>query len=131
MAYIANRLDRADLIVGMHHTDKYRPRRNRPPHVAGVDTAKAIDGQDTYGETLPLQETARSDDCWMLNRGGDDVVALSLQRPGHPLDRKVICLAAATGEDDLIVRGAEQRCYVAARLFERGLGARSRPMPAR
>src|SRR5262249_12497513 len=79
MAYIANRLDRADLVVGMHHTDKYRPWRNRPPQIAGVDTAKAIDGHDTHGETLLLQETARSDDCWMLNRGGDDVVALGLQ----------------------------------------------------
>jgi len=67
----------------------------------------------------------------MLDRASDDVVTFTFHSPSHPLEGEVVGLAAATGEDDFMVLGAEQRRYLAARLFERDLGAFGRPMTAR
>ena len=66
----------------------------------------------------------------MLDRARDDVIALALQREEYALERKVVGLAAAAGEDDLIRSAAKQRGRLAARPFKRDLGGRGGPMAA-
>ena len=67
----------------------------------------------------------------MLDPGGDDVIALVAQCKEHALERKIVGLAAAAGEDDFIILAAEQSRDLAARLFDRGFRRGGRPMPAR
>ena len=58
----------------------------------------------------------------MLGLDGDDVVALLLVELGHALDREVVRLGRAGGEDDLLVVAADQRRDLLARVLDRGLG---------
>ena len=44
----------------------------------------------------------------VFDGGGDDVVALLPVRVGHPLDREIVALRAAAGEDDLRRVGPEK-----------------------
>src|SRR5215831_917202 len=129
--HLGDWLDCPHLVVGMHDADENGPRRDRPHDIARVDMSKAIDRDDSHLEAQLLQEPAWPKDCRMLDRASDDVVTFTFQSPSHPLEGEVVGLAAATGEDDFMVLGAEQRRYLAARLFERGLGAFGRPMTAR
>jgi hypothetical protein len=46
-------------------------------HVAGIEAAEAIDGNDAHLEALLLQEPAGADNRRVLHRAGDDVCALS------------------------------------------------------
>src|SRR5262245_22589824 len=126
-----DRLDRADLVVGMHDADEDGPRRDRPSHIVGIDAADPIDGNNGDREALLLKEAAGSEDRGMLHRARDDMVALVLQRPGYALEGQVVGLAASTGEDDLVAFGAKQRSDLAARLLQCGACTRSSPMSAR
>lgn len=67
----------------------------------------------------------------MLDRGGDDVPALISQREVHALEREVIGLTAAAGEDNLIAVATKQSCYLIARRLKSGLGSSGSPMSAR
>ena len=128
---ILDRLDGADLIVGMHDADKDRARRDRPAKIVGVNPARAVNGQVGHPRAQAFEKPARFDDRRMLDPGGDDVIALVAKREEHALEGKVICLAAAARENDLVVVAAEQRRHLAARRLKSSLCRGRRPMPAR
>jgi len=67
----------------------------------------------------------------MLDASRDDVIALVAKREESPLERKVVCFAAATCENDLVIVAAEQRRDLAARAVEGRFSHGRRPMPAR
>ena len=59
----------------------------------------------------------------MLDPGGDDVIAFVPAGEEYALERKVVGLAAAAGEDNLVAGTPEQRGHVAARSFKGNLAA--------
>ena len=67
----------------------------------------------------------------MLDAGRDDVIALVAPGKEDALERKIVGLAAAAGEDNLIAVAAEQGGDLPARGLKGGLRRRRRPMPAR
>ena len=73
---IHDRLDGADLVVGMHDADKDRARCDRPAEIIGVDPACAVDRQIGHPCAKAFEKPAGFDDRWVLNPCGDDVIAL-------------------------------------------------------
>ena len=51
----------------------------------------------------------------MLDPAGDDVITLVARGEERALERKIVCLAAAACEHDLIVVTGKQCCNLAAR----------------
>ena len=128
---IRDRLDGADLIVGMHDADEDRARRDRPAEIIGVNPAGAIDGQVGHPRAKAFEKPARFDDRRMLDPGSDDVVTLFAKREEHSLESKVVCLTAAARKNDLVVLAAQQRRHLAARRLKSRLRRGRRPMTAR
>ena len=88
-------------------------------------------GTTAYAVAKFAQEAAGFKDSRVLDGAGDDVIAPGPQRPGDPLEGKVVGLAAPAREDDFVALTAEQRRHLAARRLDCRLGPRRRPMPAR
>ena len=128
---ILDRLDGADLVVGVHDADEDRARRDRPAQIVGVDPARAVNGQIGHPRAQAFEKPARLDDRRMLDPRGDDVIALVAKGEEHALEGKVVGLAATARENDLVVLAAEQRRHLAARRLEGSLCRSRRPMPAR
>ena len=128
---VLDRLDRTDLVVGVHDADEDRARRDRPAKVVGVNPARTVNGQIGHPRAQAFEKPARFDDRWMLDLRGDDVIALVAKRKEHALEGKVICLATAARENDLVVVATEQSRHLAARRLKRGFRRGRGPMPAR
>ena len=119
---ILDRLDGADLIVGMHDADKHR-------------AAAYIAVRRSSGSTRPVRSTGRNvirapsrsrnrqrfDNRRVLDPGRDDVIALVAEREENALERKVVGLAAAAGEDDLVAVAPKQGRHLAACRLDSGL----------
>ena len=126
---LGDRLDGPDLVVGVHHRDEHRPRRERPGDVVGVDQAGPVDRYVGHVCAVPLEVAAGLDDRRVLHRGGHDVRPLPARRLDCSDERGVVRLGTAAGEDDLGRRAAEEP-------GEPGAGAgdglsRRRPRPVR
>ena len=100
-----DRLDCADLVVGVHDADQDRLRSNGAEHVLGIDPARAIDRKVSDSSAEPFEKPARSKNSGMLDRRGDDVRAFAVQREECALDCQIVCFAASAGENDLVGRG--------------------------
>jgi hypothetical protein len=112
------RLDRfngADFIVGMHDTHEDRAGRDRSAEIVGVNSCCAIDGQIGYTPTQALEKPTRLDNGWMLDPGGDDMITLVPKCKEDALNSKVIRLAAAARENNLIALATKQRRHLATR----------------
>ena len=97
-----DRLDRADLVVGVHDGDQDRLVRDRLFEFRRVDEAVLVDREIGDGEAFLLQVLAGMEDRMVLDLRSDDMVALLPVRKGHSLDRPVVGLASPGGEIDLI-----------------------------
>ncbi len=95
-----HRLDRADLVVGVHHAHQHGPVGERSLHVAGIEAAVAIDGKHGDPEAFLLECPQRIEDRLVLGGLGDDVIAAPAQRPRRADQRQVVALGGAAGEDD-------------------------------
>ena len=78
-----------------------------------------------------LQALAGVEDGLVLGLQGDDVVALGPVELDHALERQVVRLGGAAGEDDLLGLGADERRHLGARLLDRRLGLPAERMVAR
>src|SRR5580700_10544408 len=88
---LLNRLNDADLVVGMHNADELRVGLQRPPDFAGIDDAATVDRYFRYGTQLATGHQNRR----MLNGGGDRVgVARDAEQ------RQIVGLGAAAGKYD-------------------------------
>ena len=101
LADLADRLQRADLVVGELDRDDRRPLRDRGGNLLGVDPAVAIDRQLDDLEAELLEVLQRVEHRVVLDRAGHDSMAAALARPRGALQREVQRLGAAAGEDDL------------------------------
>ena len=114
------RLNRADLVVGEHDRDEDRLVSDRALDVRRVDATVATDRQVRHAEAVLLEALARVENRLVLRDGGDDVVALVLVELGDALEREVVRLRRAGGEDDLLLaRGADQLRDALARVVDR------------
>ena len=128
---VLDRLNGADLVVGVHDAHKDRAGREGTAKILGVDPPGSVDGKISHARAKPFEKPARLDDRRMLDAGGDDVTALVAQGKEDALERKVVGLAAAAGENNLIAVAAEHGGDLAARGLKGGLGCGRGPMPAR
>ena len=124
---LGDRLDRADLVVGEHDRDQDRPVGERGLELVGIDPAVAVDRQLDDLEPELLEVAQRVTDRVVLDRRGDDAVAAGLARPGGALEREVVGLGAARGEDDLARLGVQALGQSFVGLVER----RARDAPVR
>ena len=72
-ADVLDRLDGADLIVGVHNANQDRLRSNGAAHVLRIDSARAIDGKVGDRSAEPFEKPAGSKNSGMLDCRGDDV----------------------------------------------------------
>ena len=70
-------LEGADLVVGHHHRDELRGRSQCTAHVAGIDCARAVDGEECDFNATLAQPLRGMEDGVVLDRAGDDVVTRS------------------------------------------------------
>ena len=85
---LPNRLERADLVVRVHHGDESRARHDRSANGVRIDAAKAIDRQNCDLCAEPAKEFERLKRGGMLDGGGDEVL------PGTPPPAKATPLIA-------------------------------------
>ena len=96
---------------------------DRVPQLVEVDQAELVDGEiGDRRQALPLERLAGVEDGLVLGRRGDDVVALLLVELDDALDRQVVGLGGAAGEDDLLGLGADHLGDLLARLVDQRLG---------
>jgi len=105
-ADLFDRLDRADLVVGVHDADQDGARGDGAANGLGIDAARRVDGQICHARAEPLKKPAWGENGGVLDLGRDDVLALVAEREECALDRKVVGFAAAAREHDLIGRTA-------------------------
>ena len=122
---LGDRLDRPDLVVGVHDRDE----RGVGPGVAvpqgvGIDDAAPSDRQERRG-CQPRFASALTvlQDGLVLDRGRDQMSAAGrLERFGGAAQREVVGLGAAAREDDLGRLGADERRDRRSGVIERRLG---------
>ena len=98
---LGDRLDRADLVVRGHHADERRALGERIGHGERVDAAGSVHGEDGHVEVAALEDRDAVQDGLVLDGGRDDVAPARARGPGDALDREVVGLGPAAGEDDL------------------------------
>ena len=109
----------ADLVVGVHDGDQNRLRRDRLAHVLGIDAAVLLHRQIGHFVAVLFQALAGVQHRLVLDRLGDDVVALFAVHLGNALDHQVVGFRGAAGEDDFLGRRADQRGDLRACDFDR------------
>ena len=104
--------DHAGLVVGVHDRDQGGVVVELMLQLVEVEPAEPVDAQLDDGVAVALQVAADGQDRRMLDAGGDDLAFL---RHGgqRPVDRRVVALRAATGEDDLARIAAQQAGHAA------------------
>ena len=122
---LGDRLDRADLVVGPHQRDESGlggVLLELRAQVGGRDDAVGVDReQDELGAGLLGQPLRGVEDGVMFDRRGDDPATAGVGVPlcpVDPLDRQVVGLGAAAGEDDLGGPGTDRRGDGLAGLLE-------------
>src|SRR5208283_4413058 len=122
-ADFANRMDGADLVVGVHDRDEHGFVVDGLANLVGIDHPVLVDLEIGDGRlAITLQRAATVEHRLMLGDAGDDVVALILVKFEHALDREVVRLGGAAGEDDLLGLAADQRRDLIARAIDRLFG---------
>ena len=114
----------------MHNANENGAGRDRLAKIVGVNPSCAIDGQIGYPPAIALQKSTWFDDGWMLDRGGDDMIALVAKREEYAFESEVVGFAATAGENDLFVLAVKQCGHLAARLVEGGFCFDRGPMSA-
>src|SRR6266404_2630097 len=73
MGDLADRLERADLVVGVHDADDRGTLGEGAAHRIGIYEPVAIDRQDRHAAPQPAQKVTRLKRCRVLNGARDDV----------------------------------------------------------
>src|SRR5579872_1235682 len=115
---LGHRLDRAQLIIRVHHRDKNRVRAQRAADVVRIDHAISANGNIGSLHALAFQLSARIQNSRVLNGGGDNVLAWKRMMPDGAENGKIVGLCAAAGEHDLGELATGERSGLAAGLLE-------------
>jgi hypothetical protein len=105
---LADRLDGADLVVGVLEADQQGVLAYGLGQLVRVDPAGAVDPDLGDLEPLAGQGPGRGQHRGVLDRR-DDQVAAAPGRPGHPGHGQVGRLGPAGGEDDVVGGGPDRR----------------------
>ena len=122
LADFGDRLDDADLVVGEHDRDQDGLVVHRPLQVVEVDQAVGLHRQIGDAIAVFLEALAGIEHRLVLGDLGDDVVAALPVHLGDALDREVVALGRAGGEDDLLGGRADQLGDLFAGGFDALLG---------
>ena len=125
-----NRLNGADLIVGVHDADEDRARCQGLLQIIRIDAPESIDRKVSYSRAQALKKPTRFDHGWMFDPGGDEVIAVVPEGKVCALKREIVGLTAAAGEENLVVLAPEQGRNLAACCLQRSLGVAGGPMHA-
>ena len=87
---IADWLEHADFVVGRHHADQHRGRRERGRERIRVEQPVAPHGQIRDGDPLLLQPGARVQNRPMFGAYRDDVITPGAGRVHHTLQGQVV-----------------------------------------
>src|SRR5579872_3196918 len=96
-----NRLNRPDLVVGVHHRNQNGLWSNRTPHVVSVDAAESVHGQVCCGGAEPFKKPTRIDDGGMFHLRCDEVSFGLPFSEEHALQRMIVSFTSPAGEDNL------------------------------
>ena len=122
---LVDRLERADLVVGEHHRDqrdRLRVALDGGPQRVDVEPGPLVDGQQLHLGALVLRPASRSGSstAWCSIARREDAGAARIgvaTGPVDALDREVVGLGAARGEDDLARPAVERLGDPLARLL--------------
>src|SRR5579863_10473597 len=104
-----DRLNGADLVVGVHDADQKRVASDRLADVVGVNQTAAVYGDIGYRRAQPLKEPAWLEDRGMLDLRCDDVRRTIAAPEEETLEGKIVRLAPAAGKNDLRRGAAKER----------------------
>src|SRR5581483_2953615 len=90
-----NRLDGANLVIGVHDRGERGLIGDSLFQFTRVNASILVNRQVGHSKAETLQVLAGVEDGMMLDRRGDDVLALLLGSEGHALDRQIIALGTA------------------------------------
>ena len=128
---LGNRLDGADLVVGGDDADERRPLGDRGGQLLGVDAPVSVHGEVGDLEAVAVEDGGAVHHRLVLDAAGDDVAAVRGAGPCDALQRQVVGLGSARGEDDLAGLGAKVMRDLLAGLVEALAGAAARRVDAR
>ena len=129
---IRYRLNRADLVVRVHHRDDRGRRRDGRRQRCRRDDAAGVDGQQRRRPAALHEGLDRIEHRLVLDARRNNVTATGgLERVGRAAKGKVVGLRAAACEHDVPRLGANQRRHRAACVVEESLGALAEMMDAR
>jgi hypothetical protein len=100
-ADVLDGLERADLVIRRHDRHEDRFVGDRSADLLGVHLPVLVHRQIRDLEALAFQPLARVDDRLVFRQLGNDVITLLAVHGGDALDREVVALGGAGGEDDL------------------------------
>ncbi len=98
--YFGQRLDRPNLVIGVHNTDEDRLAGGGPANCLRIDAAGAVNRQICHRKALSLQPVERLQNRRMFDRGGNQVLPTVRVGKSNPYKGLVIGLGTAAGEDD-------------------------------
>ena len=114
-----DRLDRADLVVGVHHADDRGVVCERLPQCIGGDNARLVDLEERRAGPALAQGFDRVEDRLVLDVTGHEVMTSAApERLGDAADGEIVTLGPAAGEDDFGRVGADQGCHGAPGLVD-------------
>src|SRR5215510_658337 len=104
---LGDRLQRPDLIVGVHYRNKYGARRQCTPDVLRIDPAELINREVGYRRSQAFKKTAWVENRRVFDLSGDDVAAAPALGEECTLQRMIIGFTSAAGENDLLRTAAQ------------------------
>ncbi len=113
------RLDRADFVVRRHDGDEHGIRANCGLDRFRRNDAIRIDRQNGHLKALAFERLGAVQDGVMLNRRDNQVTPLFLVGAHRALERPVVALRAAAGEENLRARRTDHVGDLLARLLHR------------
>ena len=119
LADLANRLQHADFVIGVHDADQDRFVRDRGLQLIQIHQAVLLHRQIRHPRAVFFQPLAGVENRLVLGRRGDDVVAFFGIHLGHALQRQVVRFRRAAGENDFFRSRADQARHLLARLLRR------------
>src|SRR5713226_4698015 len=111
--------------------DEDRAGRDGLPQVIGIDAPESVHRQVGDPCAQALNKPTRFNDCWMFDPRGDDVIATVALCKVHTFEREIVSLAAAAGEDNVILLAPKESRNLSTCFLKRGFGRGRGPMPAR
>ena len=129
---LGDRLDRADLVVGVHDRDEGRVVGEQLPDAIGRDDARLIDRDERRPPAAPGERLQRVQHGLVLDRAREQMTTAGrLERLGGAADGEVVRLGAAAREHDFGRIGIDERRHRRSGVVQDRFGLLAEMMHAR